>query len=246
MAIAFDAVSASLIRTGAADDTNTTGDITTVSASATYALCLLEASLQGGNNDSNISFTTASLEGTAESHLANAKSHSGGGTTGFVDVYNLASPPTGSAITQSLTEHSGISGSIHNLLAFALTFTGALDASPLGTPQLANGTFVSSLTVTDTLATGDLFVAICCNGSSAPTVTTGTSQATATGDASTSSHGGIRIATNSGTGSISIVFGTNSADNSAAVGVKLIASTGGAALDVPLLRPVPQFNVHRM
>lgn len=232
MAIAQDAVSGSIVQSEVGSGTNSTTTIT-IGASATIALVFLEASLSGGANDSAIGFSTLTLGGNALTHLASSKDHSGGGTPpgtdtgGFVDIYYLQSPPTGSQ-TLSMTMTGG--GSNNDcLLAFAVSYTGALDGAVFGTAKTNNGQFVSSLTLTDTLASGDLFVGCAANGSASPGVTTGTSDATVTGTGVTTSHGGLRVAHNSGTGSTSIVFSTNSGDYSGATGVRLIAAA--ATLD---------------
>jgi hypothetical protein len=222
MAVTVDAVSGSLIRNQVVDDTNTTASIT-IAAGASHVLVFLEASLSIGHSDASITFTTLSVGGSACTQVAGAIKHSGSdaGTTGFVDIYYLLNPSSG-AQTVSITEHSGFGAlGIHNLLAFAVSYLGGSGAPASVASGRANGNGVSSLTIND----GELFTGIACNGSSAPTVTTGTSDGTATGDTSTASHGGIRVAHSAGAGSIT--FATNAADSSSATGVTLTAAAGG-------------------
>jgi hypothetical protein len=244
VAVAVDVIFAAIVKTGAPSPATGTATAT-ISASATIAVLFIEGSLEGGQNDSGISWTTLTLGGSTFTQLASAKTHSGGGTTGFVDIYYILNPPTGSQ-TVTVTETGGTGNSI-DYIATCISYTGALQTgSELGTAQTTTGSFVSSQTISATLASGDLFVGCCCNGTAAPGVTTGTSDKATTGGTSTAAHN-MTVAHNSGTGSVSLVFSTNSADSEAATGVNIVASTGGGTnLDVPLLQPPFQSNVWRM
>jgi hypothetical protein len=223
-AIAFDATTGTtLVQTGVASGTNDTTTIT-VGASATIFMCAIEASLQGGNSDASITFPTFTLGGNALTQVPSARDHSGGGTSGFVDLYYLQTPPTGSQTLSVTMNHSGSPSTVGNFMAVGNSYTGALAGTFLGTAK-TNHAGGSSGSVTDTLATGDIFPAAAVNGSTLPTVTTGTSRNSITGDGSTASHAGLRLADNTGTGSISVTFGLNGADSSAICGVKLIAAT---------------------
>lgn len=222
-AIAVDAVSANAVQTGAANETAATMAIT-IAAGATYAVVFVEASIQGGFDDMGIAFADPKI-GTKRMYEAytlstQARSHSGAGTHGFVTAFVCPAPPTG-AQTVSVTPHHGISGSVMNLNAFAVSFTGAVSGYRL---VKGNGVNVASLTLNSpiSMTANDLLIAACVNGTATPTVTTGTSDASQAGDTSTASHAGIRVAHNTGTGTVSVVFGTNNTDSSGAVGIMLI------------------------
>lgn len=221
MAVTFDAASASIVKTGVASGNNGTASIT-IDSNATIAIIFIEMSLQTGVDDSNIT-PTITLGGQTPTQVTGAKTHSGASsTTGYVDMYYLQSPPTG-VQTLSVTTGGGYAGSLGCYIAFAISYTGTLEANFLGTANTSHLDNVASMTITDSLLTGDLFVGACVNGSATPGVTTGTSDATANGTTETASHAGIRVAHNSGVGSVSIVFSTNNTDHSGATGIKLIA-----------------------
>lgn len=238
MAVAVDAVSTAIVQSNVASGTNTTATIT-IGASATIAVVFLEASCNG-QADTSIAWSTLTLGGNPLTHLASAIQHSGGGNTGFVDVYYQLSPGSGSKTLSTTMTYTG-GGTAACWLGFAVSYTGALSAgAEVGTAQVINNTSGgnnASQTITDTLAAGDLFVGLCCNGTAAPTMTTGSSDGTSTGTTQTASHGGIIVAHNSGTGSVSLVFATNSGDSSAASGVKLVAGVSGPST-TPALRGV--------
>lgn len=223
MAITVDVASTAIVKTAVALGNNGTTSMT-INASATVAIIFIEMSVQGGVNDNQIS-PTITLGSQTPTQVSGAISHSGtSSTAGFVDMYYLLSPPTGSQ-TLSITTAGSYAGATGNYIAIAVSYLGTLESVQFGTAQTSHLDSVSSLTITDSLATGDLFVGGAVNGSSLPGITTGSSDATGSGDTTTASHAGLRVAHNSGTGSVSLVFSTNSADKSGATGLKLIAQT---------------------
>lgn len=223
-AIAFDATTGTtLVQTGAASATNDTTTIT-ISALATIFLCGIEASLQGPNSDASITFPTFTLGGNALTQVPSARDHSGGGTSGFVDLYYLQNPPAGAQTLSVTMNHSGSPSAVGNFIALGNSYTGALAGTFLGTAK-TNHAGGASGAVSDTLAAGDLFIACAVNGSTLPTVSVGTSRNSLTGDTTTASHAGLRLADNTGTGSVGVTFGLNAGDSSGICGVKLIAAT---------------------
>ena len=227
MAVAFDAISAAIVKNQVSDaNANGTASIT-LSASATIAVAFIECSLAGGNSDADIVFDTCTLNSAPMTELPGARIHSGGGNHGFSTVFYLLAPSTGTQTFSIAFSSAAFSGNIHNLLAFCCSYTGALQSgAEIGTAKTFNPPSSSSGSLTDTLAAGDLIVGSACNGSSTPTITVGNSRGSQAGDTSTASHAGIIVGDNSGTGSVSLTFGLNSGDSSAGSGVKLVASTG--------------------
>lgn len=230
MAIAVDAVSGALSVGPVTNGTSTATHV--VGGSATFAILVFASCASSADlltvDDTHLSLSALTLGGNAFTHLASALKHSGGDSeiVGFLDLYYLANPPTGSQ-TLSVTYAATAPQARSFFRGFSVSFTGTLAGTALGTAKTSNGKLVSSLTLTDTLATGDLLLGIAGNGSAAPGVTTGTSDGTITGSVDTACDN-VRVAHNSGTGSISVVFSTNSGDWSGATGVKLIADTGAA------------------
>lgn len=239
MAVAFDN-SVTVVQTNVTTGTSATTAAFTISGSATVALALIELSISG-SSDANITGTgTFTLGGSAFTLVSSTKKKSGSDANvdGYVEVYYLQSPPTGSQ-TATWAPTMSIGGAFLCSTLHVATFTGSdTGTAPVVASTLANGNGVSSLTVSTSLSSGDMIVGICCNGTSNPTVTTGTSIAAPTGGTNTGSHK-TRSAYNTGTGSTSIVFGTNSADLSGATAVKVTAS-GGAAGPVEGSTIVPQ------
>jgi hypothetical protein len=238
MALAVDVVSAANVGTTKA--TNTSSDIThTVSASATGVLFVLEFGISG-DTDANFTAWGLTWGGSTPTLVSGSRRHSGnvGDTFGFIELYWLGTLPGTGAQTFHLQPTFTGGSPNSDWTGYAISVTGALAGSPLGTAQISGGELVSSVTVTDTLATGDLFIAGIVNGTTVPGVTTGTSLASNAGGALTGSHQ-IRIADNTGSGSVSIVGSTDNTDFSAISGVKIIAATTTATtvLDQRLLCP---------
>lgn len=239
MAVTVDAVSGTVRFNGVASGTNGTASHT-VSASATVILLFVESGRgsTGTGDDSTIAVTVATLGGKAFTHLGSALKHSGADAEvlGFVDVYYMTATSLGSALpsgasTLSITETATGTAQLFGN-CWSVSYLGSDGNAPtLVTPQ--NGKLVGSLTLTATLAAGDLIAGIACNGTAAPGVTTGTSDATATGGSTNNAADNTRVAHNTGTGSTTIVFSTNSGDWSAASGAKLVAAGGASFMPNP-------------
>jgi hypothetical protein len=245
MAVALDVITTGVVQTLANTGTSATTGTVTVAAGATMALAFCEESINAGS-DANITGEGTSkpdFGAVAMTLLSGSKKHSGtdAGTSGFGQMFTLANPPTGASKSGNWAMTFSSGGANGLTILQVATFTGALDASPLGAAKVINGDFVASLTLTETLATGDLFVAFCLNGGTLPTVTTGTSIGSTTGTGNSGSHAGMRVATNTGTGSVSIIFGTDNTDHSVAVGVKIIAATAGGPPP-----PFPRFQTTQL
>jgi hypothetical protein len=223
--IALDAITTGVASTTVNSGTSVTTGTITVAAGATIAVCFCEESLDSAL-DSAITGEALTFAGATPTLLAGSKKHSGGdaNTDGFGQLFTLLAPPTGSA--KSATWAPTYTGGTLKLcdMLMAATFTGALAATPFVLCTPVNGNAVASLTLTATLATGDLLVGLCLNGAALPTVTTGTSIGSVTGSTNTGSHAGMRVATKAGAGSQSIVFGTGGADFSVATGIVLKAA----------------------
>lgn len=229
MGVTLDAVSGMASLNGNVTGVNVTSSIT-IGATANFAIILVDASLTGGLSDASIAFSTLTLGGQALTHLTGAKKHSGtdSQTCGFTDIYYLPSPPTGvQTLSVTMTYTGG--GSNGFAAVWAESYIGVNLTTPLGSAQVINGQSVASLTIGDTLTAADFFTGIACNGSTAPSVTTGTSDGSATLTPS-SCAGNVRIAHNSGSGTVNLVFGTNNTDWSAASGVKLLTATAAPAI----------------
>jgi hypothetical protein len=228
MAVTVDAASGVILQTIVAIGVNKTS-AHTINAAATGTVLLIESALEGGQNDNLVSYSVMTEGGAGFTQATGARVHSGGGTTGFADIYTQVPAAATGAQTLSITNNGG-SGNSYDEIAWAVSVLGGFT---LGAVKTVSGSGVSSQTLTwsgaDALASGDLILAICVNGTSAPTVTTGTSIASQVGGTGASSHNAV-IAQNTGTGTVSVVFSTNAADSSAACGIRLIA-TGGAAAE---------------
>jgi hypothetical protein len=235
MAVAIDVISSGLVQTDQNSGTNSNTSMASISASATMAVAIVEASLHG-DPDTNITNTVPTLGGVTMTVLSGSLKHSGtdSDTAGYVVIYTLASPPTGTQTFQIVPTYTGGAGEM-NLNAVCATFTGALAGSPLGTAKTVNSAGSASSTITDTLAAGDLFIGGAVNGTDVLGLTTGTTVLSQIGSTNTGSHGRLWSARNSGTGSVSIVWSQNSGDFAAASGVKIIASTGAAFIAPPPL-----------
>jgi hypothetical protein len=233
MALAFDAVSNAIVQTGANDDQNSTATLT-LAGTATLAVLFIEASLEGGNSDASFvnAFSTLTLGGVTLTRVSSAIRHSADGTSGFVDIYYGKTTNSGGSIgtgsqTLSITPNHNVGGSVTDMIARCVSVTGAIDAAIFATPVTNAGSGVSSLTLAfPTTGADDLLLGCCCNGTASPGVTTGTSVSTDTGGTATGSHGGLRVARNSGTGTVNLVFSTNSGDSSGATGVRIIFDAG--------------------
>lgn len=248
MAVTIDAVSTVVNFTTASSGTNATSTHV-VSASATAILLLHEAGLDG-ITDANIgAFTTLTLGGKAFTHLGSALKHSGSDsdTAGYVDLWYMTATSLGSALpsgssTLSVTETYTGAALKYCGGFFSVSVLGSDGATPtLITPK--NGEFVSSLTLTGTGAAADLNLACCGNGTAAPGVTTGTSDASNTGSTNTGVHN-LRVAHNAG--NANIVFSTNSGDFSAATGAKFVASGGADPFPAGYQPAVIQQTVYRL
>jgi len=195
MTINFSAISTSIVKTGVASGTNGTATLV-LGGSDTLVVLFIEASLQGGQADSGIvtagsSFTVG---GVALTHVPSALSHAGTSNHGFVDLYwglttNAGgSIPTGSQTVSVTINHTGSPGATGNWLVYACSYTGTPQSGgEIGTACKDSDDAASSETLSDgTVTASDLLVGVCCNGSTAPTVTTGQSRGTVNGDTSTS------------------------------------------------------------
>ena len=227
MAVAVDN-SASVVETVANSGTAVATAGITVSASATLAIAFLELSRDGGNDDSTISEGTITFGGSAMTFLTGSKKQAGTDATraGRIEMYYLASPPTGASKTANWSPtYTGPTLQLCTTLVI-VTFTGTDTTTIFGTPVLDNDAAGGSTrTVTDTLAAGDMFVGIACNGSASPTMVTGTSIAAPTGTGNSGSHF-VRVAQNTGSGSVSLAF-SMAADLNAISAVKILQAGGG-------------------
>lgn len=238
--VAIDANStyASIASSGAASPQSMTTGTFTVAAGATVAIVAVDVGVNGlADTTNSLVVSSVTFDGVAMTLVPSSKKQSGtdGDTSGYVVLYYLLNPNTGATKSATVNfTHTGTNSL--NCGAIAATFTGALQSgSELGTAQKSNGQFVSSLTITDTLATDDLFVGMCVNGTAAPTVSTGTSVLGRTGSLAHAADNNS-FARNSGSGSVSLAWSTNSGDWSAASGVKLTASTGTGSTSPNLSR----------
>lgn len=242
MAVAVDVVTTSAVSTSVNSGTSATTGTVTVSANAKLALAFITQGLQG-ITDANITGTgTFTFGGQTMTALSSGLIHSGNNATdhsGWVEVFYLLNPPTGAG--QSATwapTYTGAAGNGEWILT-VVTYTGTDGVTiPTVVTDTSNGENVSSRTLTATLATGDMLAGVAGNGTAAPTVTTGTQDQSITGSAFTGCHN-LNVAHNTGSGSVSIVWSTNSGDFSGATGVKLTAASTSQASPAPAYRPGP-------
>lgn len=220
--VIVDAVSTVARLNAATSGTNATGSLT-VAASANFAVIYISTGLQFPALDTTIAFSTLTLGGSALTHITGALKHSGSDASqaGFVDMYYLPSPAAGANTLSATMTYTG-GGSIGQLLCWSVSYKNVNLTNPLGTAQTANGLTSASLTLTDTLTADDMIVGICCNGTAAPGITTGTSDISQAGGTTTASDN-ARVAHNAGSGSTNLVYSTVNTDFSGATGVKLNA-----------------------
>lgn len=234
MAVTVDAVSTSIHFSAGSTGGNATATHV-VSASATGVLLCYEAGLDSSSDALITGFSTLTLGGKAFTHLGSALKHSGtdAQTAGFVDLYYMTAASTGSGLpsgssTLSVTPTFTGGGAKYFGLFWSVSVLGHDGNAPtLITPT--NGQLVSSLTLTATGAASGLNLGIAGNGSTTPGVTTGTSQANATGSAFTAIDN-ARVLSNAGNGSL--VWSTDAGDWSAATGALFVAA-GAATKALP-------------
>lgn len=226
--VAFNANStyASLASTAAASPQSMTTGSFTVSQFATIAIVAVEVGVPGASDTTqSLVVSSVTFDGAAMTLVPSSKKQSGSDAdlSGYVVLYYLLNPNTGGA--KSATVNFTHTGTLSlNCAAIAMTFTGELlIGQQLGTAKTVNGQLVASLTITDTLAPGDVFVGMAVNGTAAPSVTTGTTVLNRTGSTAHAADNDS-AGWNSGTGSVSLVWSTSTADWSAASGVRLTSA----------------------
>jgi hypothetical protein len=151
MAVTFDAVGPSSAGTSA------TGTSLTWSHTCTGSNRLLVVGVAVGTTSSDASFvTTATYNGVAMTSAS--KVHSNNQTNGYIQMFYLVNPATGSN-TVAITNNVSC-----DLAGGSVSFTGADQSTPLGTPvtNFGDGTSGSVSVPTNV---GDMVIDATCNGS---------------------------------------------------------------------------------
>lgn len=246
MAVAFDAVGPSSAGSG----TNSGGGVTTLSSSWTHTPAgtpsAVVVGVAAGTNGSDATVViTVTYGGTSMTSLGIA--HSNNSTSGFVQVFGLASPAAGpQTVAVSGTGFPVGNGCSLACGSVSYTGTGSTNGSAFGavTQTFSSGTQTSgTVSVTGTSTSNRVFAAVC-DGSGGETVTTGTSrylldETEANGGAAGNTFGAD---TASAAGSVSIGWNQTN-DWWGAVAVEV--TTGAAVTSGPPLglQPLPNFPV---
>jgi len=171
---------------------------------------------------------TAACTYNGVSMTASTKWHSGGVTQafGFIQLFTMANPPTGSAFTVSA---SAAGATLDSINGGSLSFAGSVG---LGTPVTADSNSVNvttgTISVPTTSASSQVAV-IVCNGSGGLAFTTGTSRYVVVAGGGSGGAGWSGGATIAGTGSNVVVNWNQNSDFYAAIGVEVQAASSGAS-----------------
>jgi len=215
----------------------------TVGGTATLVLGFIGIGAHGTNADNLITVGNVTFDAVNETQLVGAKKHSGidSDLWGFADIYTLASPNTGAS--KLISNAATISaGNLDGNLTAVTIIGSSLSVSLAG---VANGENVSSLDVSTTLTADEMLLGICVNGSTIPTVTAGTSL-TSNSATSFNAVGHMRVAYNTGVGTVHLTFTTDSGDYSALTVAKITSGGGGGGTFVPQTIVVaPSMAVHQ-
>ena len=150
---------------------------------------------------------------------------SGGSTqaVGYAQMFAMASPPTGSALTVSVTVTGGTPAV---LSGNSMSFTGsAALGSPANADSVATSVTSGSVSV-PTTTSGNLIAVMVTNGSGGTAFTSGTSEWVNTGGAGSGAAGFVSGAYNTSTGSAVATTWTQTSDYYAAIAVE-VQATGG-------------------
>lgn len=225
MAVALDAINSA--NQSSVANGSTQSFTLTVGPTAVLAVAFVELSLQSGVDSNVLDLANFTIGPRPFKRLPNTRKRTGFDTSiyGYTEIWYAWYPLPGvQTVSWKLNFVTSIVG---NSTVTVGTYSGVLtmDASEVfGTPVLANAQLVSSLSVSDTLASGDMLVGVCANGTAPPTILTGTADKSTSGDGSTASHN-TTVGHNTGTGSVTLAFNTNSGDYSGISAVKLMAGT---------------------
>lgn len=233
MAVTFDAVGTPASQIG-----QTTSPITWTHTCGAGATELLVAVSVNSGGDSGL---TATATYNSVSMTSVLRWQSGGATqsVGFLQVFSLPSPPTGSAYTVSVT----VSGS-------GLTYLNGGSLSFLGSATIgsavhndSNSTSVTTATTGNvaTTSVSNIVAAFMCDGSLGITSTAGTSRWIDTSGSGSGAAQGCAGATIAGTGGNVVVTWTQASDYFATIAIEVQAPSSIALLvdsPVPVNMPV--------
>ena len=225
MSVAFDAVGPS---SSGFTFSNTTSDPSPIthswshSCSGSNRLLLVGVVIgvpAGGAGDGAVTALTVTYNGV--SMTSQGRVHSNASTTGFVELFSLINPATGSnTVLVTMTFTTGESFSFE---CGSISFTGVDQSTPLGTPVTATGSS-SSASVNVSSATGNMVADLVGCGSSISS--SGQTNRWLANFLTTSSAGNGAQSTAAGAGTVTMSYSV-SADDWAIMGVSINAGSSG-------------------
>jgi hypothetical protein len=228
VAVAFDAAGP----TGASTPAVTSaGPLTWTHVCGASATVLLVEVGVDSSADGSLTVSTPTYGGQAMAPVG-SKVHTNGGTQGFIQLFKLVNPPTGSnSVSVSVT-----GGTPGRLWGGSVSYSGAGDAVASGTPTTGSGTSPSM--AIPSASSSNMVVGFLGNGSDSTTATAGTSRFNSTLTSvgfQACNNGAISDAT--GTGSNVTISWTQATDFWAVIGVEVQA--GATAGTVPVRYRMP-------
>lgn len=215
MAVVFDAVGPS-----------SAGTAINASSSSWSHTCtgsnrLLTVSVSIGLSDDSNSAVAVTYNGVAMT-AASTPVHSGNVTAGYVQMFYLVAPATGSNTVQVSHTISG-SAAAADIISGSVSFTGVDQTTPVTNVATATGTLVSSGSVSVTSATGNMVVdAFCCGSGFASGGSTQTNRWLNNFNSNTGAGSGAQ-STAAGAASVSMGYTFNN-DDFGLIGANLVAA----------------------
>lgn len=168
---------------------------------------------------------TATYNGVAMTSLKRWESGGSSKDVGWVQVFYLESPPTGTAYTVSVSVTPSASYDI--ISGGSLSFAGSASLSTATTADSAGANVSSGTISVPTTAAANMVAVFACDGSDTLAFTAGTSRLVTTGSGD-GAAGAVAGATIAATGSNVTVSWTQASDMYAAIGVEIQAGGGGS------------------
>lgn len=224
MAVTFDTVGPGSSGTSSATSPLAWAHTCGASATVLYACVAVDAT----TTDTGIS-ASATYNTVAMSSLLRWESGGSGQDTGFLQVFYMFSPPTGSAYNVSV---SVTGGTFDVISGGSISFDGAAQQSS-ATHSDSNGANVTAWTISvPTTSTANQVCVFQCNGSGSATITSGNEAFIFNGGPGDGSAADCLGAYATATGSSVTVAGAQASDFYACIGVEVQQSTGGSGPQV--------------
>ena len=226
MAVAFDAVGTPASQVGVG-----TSPITWTHVCAATATELLVAVSVDSAADASLT-VTATYNSVSMSSVLRWQSGGSGHNVGFLQVFRLQNPSSGS---HTVSVAVGGTGSIDWLNGGSLSFTGSATIGTAAHNDSAGASVTSASVVTSTTSASNIVAAFLTDGSGGIAITAGSSQWIDTASSASNAAGYSAGATIAATGSNVTVSWTQTSDYFAAIGVEVqIPSALATLVDAPV------------